>query len=45
MEMKRREYIVTLKDGSKMRIYFIGDHLEKIFNSYGVKYEKVKEEK
>lgn len=45
METKRREYIVTLKDGSKMRIYFIGNNLEKIFDSYGVQYEKVKEEK
>lgn len=45
MEMKRREYIVTLKDGSKMRIYFIGNNLEKIFDSYDVQYEKVKEEK
>lgn len=45
MEMKRREYIVTLKDGSKMRIYFIGNNLEKIFDSYAVQYEKVKEEK
>lgn len=38
----RYEYIVTLKDGSKRRIFFVGKFLEKIFDDYGVKYEKVK---
>ena len=42
MEMKRNEYIVTLKDGSSLRIFFIGNQIEKIFKNYDVKYEKIK---
>ena len=41
MEMKRYEYIVTLKNGDKMRIFFIGKHLEEIFKDYGVQFKRI----
>lgn len=41
MEMKKHEYKVTLPDGRKMLIYFIGKQLEIIFRSYGVMFEEI----
>ena len=35
----KRTYEVKLPDGKKIRVWFIGDTLTKIFNAYNIKYK------
>ena len=41
----RTFYKVYLPDGKKICLWFMGHHLEKIFDAYNVKYEIVKGKK
>lgn len=41
----RVRYKVYLPNGEKMCLWFIGHHLEKIFDAYNVKYEIIKGKK
>ena len=36
----RIEYTVPLKDGTKLRFWFIGSQIEKILNDYNIPYTK-----
>ena len=36
----RQVYIITLKNGKKLRFWFMGTELEKVLKDYNIPYEK-----
>lgn len=41
---KTKKYEITLKDGSKIILWFIGDRLEKLMDEYGIPYKELEDD-